>query len=101
MHPAPKKMIATSFCAGSNPALPTKLQPFHSGENRTKKKYVMFFFSKKFRFFHRVTGFHVIHDILYSYGVKIPFTKYAYFFGKSFQDIHGRSHHNCTTTGIY
>lgn len=46
-----------------------------------------------------LTGFDRIHSITYSYGYKIPFTKYAIF------DKYGLKkaphYHNCTKSNLY
>lgn len=46
-----------------------------------------------------ITGFHRIHDILNSYGYKIPFSKYAYFDRYGLQKT--TQYHNCTKENMY
>ncbi|KJD44197.1 hypothetical protein QD47_18530 [Paenibacillus terrae] len=48
----------------------------------------------------RVTGFHKIHHIWYSYGYKIPLVKLAYFRQHGFKRLEKDKYHNCTITGI-
>ena len=64
---------------------------------------------KKFRWLQLITGIHYIHDVYWSFGFKIPFTKYGYFkdygFRKTcYMNINNEkvlSYHNCTLTNRY
>lgn len=54
----------------------------------------------KFRWLQLITGVHYIHNPLHSYGWRIPFTGYGFFYRSGLKKHFGR-YHNCTKTNIY
>lgn len=57
------------------------------------------------RFIQIITGFHRIHNMMYSYGFKIPFISYGYFDKYGLQKINTpngyKGYHDCTKTNKY
>lgn len=78
---------------------------------------------KKYRIIQRITGVHYVHDVCFSYGIKMPFSNWGYFpaFHRRWADlvknglkinhkewaetpwhkISKQTYHDCTATGNY
>lgn len=64
---------------------------------------------RAWRLLQRVTGFHRIHHMYWSYGWLVPIIRVGYFHNDSFGQKHGYKklkgrgidYHDCTKTGIY